>query len=200
MREWCGFEGLCMMMVERPELVDEMARFWTDFVALVLERMLAELVPDELFLNEDMAYKHRSMISPAMTRRFCTPSYDRWVPMARSAGVPVVTMDCDGHVGELLELWIASGINCCFPMEVAAGNDIVACRRTHGRRMAYLAGVDKRAIAAGGETLARELRRVEPVLQSGGYIPGCDHGVPADVSWANFVQYARRLAEMTGWL
>ncbi|MFP4054882.1 MAG: hypothetical protein ACLFV7_13550, partial [Phycisphaerae bacterium] len=28
MREWCGFEGLCMMTIERPGLVEEMSQFW----------------------------------------------------------------------------------------------------------------------------------------------------------------------------
>ena len=29
MREWCGFEGLCLLMAENPEFVEEMADFWT---------------------------------------------------------------------------------------------------------------------------------------------------------------------------
>ena len=28
----------------------------------------------------------------------------------------------------------------------------------------------------------------------------CDHGVPPDISWPNFVRYCRILAEMTGWM
>ncbi len=36
-------------------------------------------------------------------------------------------------------------------------------------------------------------------FEPGGYIPGCDHGVPADVSWPDCLEYCRRLAEMTGW-
>ncbi len=44
------------------------------------------------------------------------------------------------------------------------------------------------------------VRRWAPLLAEGGYIPGCDHGVPPDISWPNFLAYARRLAEMTGWV
>ena len=51
-----------------------------------------------------------------------------------------------------------------------------------------------------GQEDSDELRRIEPVVRDGGYIPGCDHGVPSDVSWPNFVDYARLLAKMTGWL
>ena len=45
-------------------------------------------------------------------------------------------------------MWIEAGFNCCFPTEVAAGNDIVAYRRQYGKQMAYLGGLDKRALAA----------------------------------------------------
>jgi hypothetical protein len=31
-------------------------------------------------------------------------------------------------------------------------------------------------------------------------LPTCDHGVPPDVSWPNFIEYTRRLAQLTGWL
>ena len=66
--------------------------------------------------------------------------------------------------------------------------------------MAYTGGVDKRAIARGGQAIRAELARLEPVVRGGGYIPGCDHGVPPDISWPNYVEYTRLLARMTGWL
>jgi uroporphyrinogen decarboxylase len=200
MREWCGFEGLCFMMIEQPGLVEEMAAFWTDFVARMMERILAHVVPDQLTFSEDMAYKGKAMISPAMTRQFCKPSYDRWSAICRRAGVPIVDIDSDGYIGELIPIWIESGININDPVEVAAGNDLCEFRRIYGNKMAYRGGVDKRAMAKGGEVIRAELKRIEPVVRSGGYIPGCDHGVPSDVSWPNFVDYCRLLAQMTGWL
>ncbi len=200
LREWCGFEKLCLLMIEQPEWVDEMAAFWTAFVSGVLGRILRHVAPDMIHLSEDMAYKAHPMISPAMTRRFCKPSYDTWVRQARAAGVPLVGVDSDGYVADLVPIWIESGINVCDPMEVAAHNDLPAYRRLFGRVMAYQGGVDKRAMAAGGEVIRAELARLEPVVRDGGYIPGCDHGVPADVSWPNFVHYAQLLARLTGWL
>ena len=110
-------------------------------------------------------------------------------------------MDSDGYVAELIPIWIEAGINCSDPVEVAAGNDIVEYRRRFGKRMAYTGGVDKRAIAKGGEAMRAEVMRVAPpLLAEGGFIPGCDHGVPPDISWPNFVEYTRLLAELTGWL
>ncbi len=200
MREWCGFEGLCFMMIEQADLVAEMAEFWNDFISRILERILVRVVPDCLHISEDMAYKAKAMISPAMTREFCMPSWKRWSKQAIDAGVPLIDVDSDGFVGELIPLWIESGVNVNDPMEVAAHNDINEFRRDYGDKMAYVGGVDKRAMAKGGQVIIDEMNRIEPVVKGGGFIPGCDHGVPADVSWPHFVEYARILAQMTGWL
>jgi hypothetical protein len=201
MREWCGFEGLCTLMAQLPAFVEEMADFWRVFVSQMFERILREIVPDYVIVNEDMAYKEHSMISPRMVERFLMHSWSEWVAQLTSHGVPLVFIDSDGYVGELIPLWIEAGFNGNFPIEVAAGNDIVAYRKIYGRMMAYQGGIDKRALAAGGEIMRQEVHRVVlPLLVEGGFIPGCDHGVPPDISWENFSEYTRLLAELTGWL
>ncbi len=200
MREWCGMEGLCVLMHDEPEFVDEMVAAWTGFVLRVLEPILERVQPDIVMVNEDMAYKLHSMISLKMVRRFLLPTWQAWIAAARECRCPVIAIDSDGYIGELLPTWIEAGFNCTFPVEVAAENDIVAYRGKYGRSMAYLGGIDKRAIAAGGETMRAELLRViPPLLAEGGYIPGCDHGIPPDISWPNFVEYARLLARLTNW-
>lgn len=201
MREWLGMEGLCLMMADQPEVIDMLAAFWQRFTCEVLEETLRHLRVDALQISEDMAYKAHSMISPAMARRFLLPTYHAWHELARSYGCPILDMDSDGEVSGLIPLWVEAGINVCDPMEVAAGNDIVAERRRWGKRMAFRGGLDKRALAAGGDTMRAELERVlPPLLSTGGYIPGCDHGVPPDISWPNYIAYSRCLAEYTGWL
>ena len=56
---------------------------------------------------------------------------------------------------------------------------------------------DMRRLAAEKEA---EIERLRPVIHGGGYIPGCDHGIPTDVSWSNYLEYCRLLAQATGWL
>jgi hypothetical protein len=201
LREWCGLENLCMMMVEQPDFVQEMVDVWTDFVLRTLAPILQKVDVDDVLISEDMAYKAHSMISPAMTRRFLLPTWTKWVQMIKSQGETIVSMDSDGFIGELIPLWIEAGIDVCEPIEVAAGNDIVDFRRQFGRRMGYRGGIDKRSLAAGGAEMRTELLRViPPLLKDGGFIPGCDHGVPPDISWPNFVEYTRLLAQLGGWL
>ena len=201
LREWCGFEGLCLLMITDPDFVHDMVDFWREFVLAVTRRVLERVTIDVFHISEDMAYKAHSMISPAMTREFLKPTYDAWVALAREFGVPIIDMDSDGYIGELIPIWIESGINVCDPIEVAAHNDIVDFRRTFGRTMAYRGGIDKRALAKGGSVMREEVMRVVPPLfKDGGFIPSCDHGVPSDISWPNFVEYSRLLAELCGWL
>lgn len=201
LREWCGLENLCIFMIERPDFVKEMVDFWANFVLEVLRPILNKVQLDYVLISEDMAYKGHSMISPQMVREFLFPTYERWIPEIKKSGCPIVSMDSDGYIEELIPLWIEVGFNCCTPIEVAAGNDIVNFRKKFGKNMAYIGGIDKRAIAKGGKIMEEEVMRVvPPLLKDGGYIPSCDHGVPPDISWQNFVDYTRLLAKLTGWI
>jgi uroporphyrinogen decarboxylase len=199
-REWVGFESLCTMLIDEPAWVAEMIDFWKEYVATLLRRLLTMAVPDHVHVSEDMAYKRFAMISPTMAREFLLPTWRYWCDILRGAGVRVVGMDSDGFIGELIPLWIDAGFTMCDPIEVAAGNDIVEFRRQFGRSMAYRGGIDKREIAKGGSAIDAEIRRIEPVIRSGGFIPSCDHGVPADVSWQAWLDYCHALAKTTGWL
>ncbi|MCC6444729.1 MAG: hypothetical protein IT210_14880 [Armatimonadetes bacterium] len=201
LREWCGFEGLCTLFIDDPEFVREMVVFWQEFVAQILERITAQLTLGRLGISEDMAYKAHSMISPAMTRKYLLPCYERWVGIVKKGGGQLIDMDSDGYIGELIPIWIDAGINVCCPIEVAAHNDIVEFRERFGKKMAYTGGIDKRAMAKGGVVMEAEVMRVVPSLfQDGGFIPGCDHGVPPDISWPDFIEYSRLLAKLCGWV
>jgi hypothetical protein len=146
LREWLGFENLCIKFIEESDFVHEMIEFWTDFVSRLMARFLNKVRLDKVHISEDMAYKAKSMISPEMTREFLMPTYKRWVREIKASGCPIIDMDSDGYIGELIPIWIESGINVCDPIEVAAYNDIVEYRLLYGKKMAYIGGIDKRAL------------------------------------------------------
>jgi len=200
LREWVGFEVLCVLMIEQPDWVHEMIQFWTEFVAQTLTPILQRVELDWVGFSEDMAYKNHSMISPQMCREFLLPCWQRWATQIKTSGCPVVWIDSDGYVDELIPLWIEAGMNAELPNEVAAGCDVVRFREQYGQKMGYVGGIDKQAIAAGGDVMHEEVTYRCSILAEGGYIPGCDHGIPPDVSWPNFVEYSRLLAQLTGWL
>ena len=200
LREFCGMEGLCMLMLEQPDLVHAMAQFWMQLCLDTMRPIFERCAPDMLHFSEDMCFKEHPMIGPEMTEEFCGPSYRAWREEARAAGTRLFAIDSDGRMDAPIPVWIDCGINCVDPIEVAAGNDINAMRAEFGKKVSFRGGVDKRAMAAGGDVLKAELERVRPVVEDGGYIPCCDHGIPPDVSWQNFQDYSLQLAELTGWL
>ncbi len=165
-----------------------------------MKNMFKFFIPDIVHISEDMAYKKFSMISPEMCRQYLLPVWKQWGNVIREAGIKIYGIDCDGYIGELIPIWIEAGINSCDPIEVAAGNDIVRFRKDFGKDIAYRGGIDKRAIAQGGKIIEKEIERIMPVIEDGGFIPCCDHGVPSDVSWPDFVYYTKLLAKATGWL
>jgi len=201
LRDWCGFENLCIFMATEQDFVFEMANFWKDFVSSILKKILPKIKIDSVIINEDMAYKEKSMISPYMVKKFLLPCWSEWSYILKKYGCKVIILDSDGYIGELIPLWIEGGINCTIPVEIAAGNNLIEYRKKFGKNMAYIGGIDKRKIAKGGEILKKEMDDIIPFLiKDGGYIPSCDHGVPPDISWENFVEYSKYLAKLTGWL
>ena len=59
-----------------------------------------------------------------------------------------------------------------------------------------MGGLDKRAIASGREGVESELKRGQPVLEKGAYIPMLDHFVPPDVSYQTYLYYVERRREL----
>ncbi len=92
---------------------------------------------------------------------------------------------------------LAAGVNWLYPMEVAAGCDVVAWQaRFPG--LAMLGGIDKRALTQGRTAIDAELARVRPAVERGRYIPELDHLVPDDVSWSDYCYYVESLRRMIG--
>ena len=51
-------------------------------------------------------------------------------------------------------------------------------------------------LASTPDEIDRYLDRVLPAMRArGGYIPTCDHGVPEEVSFENYMHYRRRMLE-----
>ena len=144
-----------------------------------------------------MAYKTASMISPAMVREFMWPRYRKLVRFLRDQGVSLLVMDCDGHIGELIPLWLEVGIDTVSPVEIAAHNDPVAYRKQYGKRLGMFGGIDKRELRFDKARVKREVMSKVPwLVEQGRYIPQVDHGVPPDVPLRNFLYMCALIKEI----
>ena len=196
LRYLMGEVKLLTSYYDNPQLVKQIIDDLTDFWIQLWTPILSEIEIDWVQIWEDMCYKTGSLISPQMFREFMLPAYKRFTSFLRDMGVKNIFVDTDGNCWELIPLFLEGGVTGLFPMEVAAGMDVVDVRGRYPH-VQIMGGIDKRALAKGKKEIDRELeRKIPPVAKSGGFIPFIDHAVPPDVSWDNFCYYRKRLAEL----
>ena len=198
LRNMLGLEGLCRAFYDDPALVDRMMEERADAIIQVTAEVLKHTRVDAFWYWEDMAYNHASLIDPRMFRRFALKHYVRVNEWLRAQGIRHIGLDSDGNISELIPIWIDAGLTHLWPFEVQSGMDVLAVRKKYGRSLAMIGGIDKRKLALGAEAMRREVDRVIPLVEQGGYIPELDHSVPPDVSWQVFGEYVRYVQHRLG--
>ncbi len=199
LREWVGSERILYMFYDDPGLIEDMMEQVLYLETEVIKRALKDIKVQEATFWEDMCYKSGSLISPAMVRKFMMPRYKKITDLLHSYGVDVIFVDSDGNLNELIPLWLESGINFVWPLEVAAHNDAVALRKKYGKDLIIGGTIDKRALAKGKEAIREEVMSKVPfLLEQGGYFPSIDHGVPPDITFENYCYYINLMREVAG--
>jgi hypothetical protein len=198
-RDWAGFEGIAMMCLDDRELVEEMIRTTTDLLVHELSAALSEVEVDFAAGWEDICFRNGPIISPKMFGELVIPQVKRVTSLLRQHGVTVCWTDCDGDITQLVPLWLDAGINCMFPLEVHPGSDPVKYRKMFGKRILLRGGLEKYQLAHTKKEIVEELKRVEHVVNEGGYIPHGDHRIPEDVPLENYQYYTREKLNMLGW-
>jgi uroporphyrinogen decarboxylase len=195
-RNWVGFENIGLLAYDDPALFEEIIETICACSCAALERALQQVQPDFGAGWEDICFKNGPIISPKMFDRWIVPRYQRMTGLLRKHGVDVVWTDCDGNLMPILDQFLAGGINCMFPLEVAGGTDPVAIREKYGRKVLLHGGVDKMALLKGPKGIERELLRIRPVVEEGGFVPHVDHRCPADVTLENYKFYLKLKRQM----
>ena len=100
-----------------------------------------------------------------------------------------IMLATDGKCEPVLDLYKTVGMDYISPCEVASGCDVVRIGREHPDLL-IAGGIDKRLIAEGGDAIKRHLDYIMPAMRRrGGFIPTCDHGVPEEVTFENYMRY-----------
>lgn len=183
---------------DEPEMIHDMMKTWLNLQVTCLTREQERIPYFKLFMGEDIAFKTGPLISPQMTEEFLMPYYSELIQTLRGRQKEFmhVELDTDGNPDVLLPLYIKSGVTSWSPCEVAAGCDVVELGKKYPE-LILTGGIDKRILAEGKEAIKRELDRIIPFMKErGGYIPTCDHGVPNDVSFENYLFYRKSLTSM----
>jgi uroporphyrinogen decarboxylase len=155
--------------------------------------------PEAASMWEDMAYSGGPLMSPRLFKQILVPHYKRITATLNKYGVDIVFLDCDGNIDLLAPLWLEAGVNTMFPIEVGKWKaDPVEFRRRYGKAMRLMGGFDKHILMQGKDAIAREIDRLAPLVEEGGYIPMPDHRVPPDVAFADYLFYIEEAKRVWG--
>ena len=190
-RQLMGLPGAVLAMADRPELVRTIVSDLSDFYVDAYAMLVPEFRLDQVTCFEDMCSNRAPLLSPAMFREFFMPGYKRYIGGLKDLGVEQVFIDTDGDARLIIPELMECGFTGVHPCEIKAGMDPGAIRAQYPN-LCCNGGIDKVAVARGGEALEQEFeQRFRTAWDLGRYTPCLDHGAPPDIPWVNARQYAR---------
>lgn len=200
LRSLIGPVDLLYMFYDNPELIHKCMETWLYLADNVMAEHQKHVCIDEIFIGEDICYKNGALISPDMMKEFLLPYYQQLLTNAKARQIDPnrkirFQVDTDGRCPDVIDLYQSIGMTTMSPFEVAAGCDILEVRKKYPDLL-ISGGVDKQILAKGKDEIDRLVDRIFPEMQKhGGYIPTCDHHVPAEVSLENYMHYRKRCLE-----
>ena len=200
LRSLIGPVDLLYKFYDEPELIHDCMKTWLELADTVTAMHQQYITLDELFIGEDICYNHGSLISPDMIKEFLFPYYQQLIQNIKSRQIDknrhlYFQVDTDGYANPVIPLYRELGMDCMSPFEVASGCDVVETGKEYPD-LIMRGGFDKRILAVSREAIDREVDRILPVMKRrGGYIPTCDHGVPEEVSFQNYMHFRKRVLE-----
>ncbi len=198
MNALCGHECVLTGMALDPDWIREMcdvyATITIDMLEIAYEK---EGLPDGLWVWDDLGFKQRPFMSPAMYRELVFPAHHRLFSFGHSKGLPVV-LHCDGLVESLIPSLIEAGIDCLQPLESKAGMDLLKIKKKFGDRIALIGGMDVRALLTNDvEAVRRELEsKVPGAMEGGGYVLQIDHSAPNQINYETYRYFIEKGLEL----
>jgi len=174
-----------MGMVDDPGWIRDMIQVYSDMTINMQEILFAkEGLPDGIWYYEDMGFKARPFMSPAMYNELILPAHKRTVGFAHERGMPVIMHIC-GFVEPLLPGIVEAGVDCLQAIEVKAGMDLLRIFKNYGEVLSLIGGLDVRALCTNDKaTIDRELEaKIHIVKQNYGYCLHSDHSIPKTVEY-----------------
>lgn len=195
----CGHEYMLMGMALDPEWIKDMTRTYADLTIALWEILFAEEgLPDGIFFYEDMGFKGKPFMSPAMYQELIQPAHARTIGWAHERGLRVIMHSC-GFVEPLVPGMIAAGIDMLQAMEVKAGMDMIRLNKKYGQKIGFMGNIDIREIISNDRRrIDAELRKkILPLMATRTpYILSSDHSTPPDVDFDTFIYFRDRGLEL----
>jgi len=197
LRNWMGIENISYLMYDDPKLFEEMVCHITNLFIEVMSPILKKVKFDFVYFFEDCCGSTGPLFSPKIYERTLDKYYKKLIGFYKENGVQMVLVDSDGKLDEFVPLWIGSGIDIIFPVEVGKWKASPAkLRKKYGKNLKIMGAVDKHVIALGEDAIRKHLIELEPEVRRGGFLPIPDHRIPPNISYKDMLSYVRIFKEI----
>jgi len=199
-RQLMGEEVGCMAYYDQAELIADIMATITNTSTRVLQEVCSQITIDQLSVHEDFAGKSGPLIGPIQIREHMQPYYRAAWEIVKEAGGRIFQQDSDGNLTPVVEALLDCGLTTLYPMEPAAGMDMVALRKQYGKRLTTSGGIDKHVLRQDRDAIDRELEyKLQPLMRdTGGCVFGLDHRIPNGTPLENYRYYVKRGREILG--
>jgi len=188
-----GMERFLTALYDMPDVIHGMFECVSRLAMAAIELVPSDMRIDFALFAEDLAGKNGPLISPQTYAKFWHPHQDPIIEMLKDHDVPVVCQWSSGRFQELLPGMLAHGFNCAWPLEAIAGMDSLALRRAFGPSLRLAGNIPKEAVIAGPQAIDREIDRLMPLIEEGGFIPALDDMASPDMPFAHYRCLIERL-------
>jgi uroporphyrinogen decarboxylase len=200
-QSYVASEQLLIAIATEPEWVRDM--YETDAnLAIQMYEIMREggFEFDGAFLGCDLGYRNGLLFSPRHFEEQLRPSFQRLFDYFKGQGMPVILHSC-GCVRELIPYFIEDGLTCLQPLEVKAGMDLIELKKNFGDKLAFMGGIDVRAMANPDPSVIKEeiKTKISFAKKGGGYIYHSDHSVPNNVSFKQYCRVMELVQEYGGY-
>lgn len=189
-----GLEEFLYTLADEPESLRPIFEWSADFMIELCRELLKNVKLDYAILMEDgMAYKNSTLVSPQAYRRLWFPYQRKLTDFWRSQGIDLICHYTSGNIEPLMPVLMEAGFNMFAPIERAAEMDAGQLRAKYGRDVRLMGNIGRQALQDGKSAIDHELERLMPLIQEGGFIPVLDDMILPDISFASFMYYAERI-------
>lgn len=191
-----GYEELCFMLNDDPELLREIADAIGSRLLRYYEMGLQQDGVGAAIVNDDWGFKTQPFLAPQDMREFITPWHRRMVQAIHAAGRPAILHSC----GELKLLWDDIIDDLKFDGKHSYEDAILPVEEAYekyGSRIAILGGLDIDFLCrATPEAIYRRSKAmIERTQLRGGYGLGSGNSIPDYIPAENFDAMRRAALE-----
>jgi uroporphyrinogen decarboxylase len=192
-----GFDRFMEIVVEEPALLEDIFDFWSEYMIRQINMFIGKIKIDYfMFMEDGMAYKNSTLISPSLFNRLYRPYMQRVVDLLKKNGVRIIGYYTSGNIEPFIPSLLDMGINMLAPLECGAGLDAVKLRNKYGRDLLMIGNIAKEAVMRGKTQIDAEIDyKVGRLIAKGGYVPALDDMITPDMTFENVLYFINKVKQ-----